>query len=300
MKSVLILMSTYNGEKYLKTQIDSLLAQKNVNVSIVVRDDGSTDGTISILNEYKKRNVLEWYSGKNMGPAGSFLDLIYSAPLGYDYYAFCDQDDYWMEEKLYNAVAQLENYYARPALYHCELEIVDENLNYIRTTHNRKKTEYIDQTLMVFYIPGCTMVFNNCLLKIVQKRTPRYNLITMHDCWMYYICLGVGGQIVSDCKAYIKYRQHGNNAIGANRITLKKKIQMICKRNNSPRAQMIAEIINLYGFDMKKEYLIHYEKFASYPKSLKSKLYFWRQSTRGIFSARELQKAKLRILFRSL
>ena len=80
MKSVLILMSTYNGEKYLKTQIDSLLAQKNVNVSIVVRDDGSTDGTVSILNEYKNRNALEWYSGKNMGPAGSFLDLIYNAP----------------------------------------------------------------------------------------------------------------------------------------------------------------------------------------------------------------------------
>lgn len=300
MKSVLILMSTYNGEKYLKTQIDSLLAQTNVNVSIVVRDDGSTDGTISILNEYKKRNALEWYSGKNMGPAGSFLDLIYNAPLGYDYYAFCDQDDYWMEEKLYNAVTQLENYYARPALYHCELEIVDEDLNYIRTTHNSKKTEYIDQTLMVFYIPGCTMVFNNCLLEIVQKKIPRFDLITMHDCWMYYICLGIGGQIISDCKAYIKYRQHGNNAIGASRITLKKKIQMICKKNNSPRAQMIAEIIRLYSFDMKKEYLIHYKKFASYPKSLKSKKYFWRQSTRGIFSARELQKAKLRILFRSL
>ena len=144
------------------------------------------------------------------------------------------------------------------------------------------------------------MVFNNCLLEIVQKKIPRFDLITMHDCWMYYICLGIGGQIISDCKAYIKYRQHGNNAIGASRITLKKKIQMICKKNNSPRAQMIAEIIRLYSFDMKKEYLIHYKKFASYPKSLKSKKYFWRQSTRGIFSARELQKAKLRILFRSL
>ena len=61
MKSVLILMSTYNGEKYLKTQIDSLLAQKNVNVSIVVRDDGSTDGTVSILNEYKKPSMSDLY-----------------------------------------------------------------------------------------------------------------------------------------------------------------------------------------------------------------------------------------------
>lgn len=104
-----------------------ILAQKNVEVTIRVRDDGSTDGTIRILEEYQKCGKLNWYSSTNMGPAKSFLDLVYNAPLKYDYYAFCDQDDYWKEDKLYKAIERLEHFDDKPALYHCELEIVDEN-----------------------------------------------------------------------------------------------------------------------------------------------------------------------------
>lgn len=156
------------------------------------------------------------------------------------------------------------------------------------------------QTLMVFYIPGCTMVFNNCLMRKIQERKPEFDLITMHDCWLYYICLGIGGKIISDKNAYIQYRQHGNNVIGAKRISIRKKIQMICQQNGSPRAKMIDEIIRLYGQDMKKEMLSKYKTFASYPKSIKAKNYFFKQSTENVFSTRELQKAKLRILFGSL
>lgn len=182
MRNILVLMSTYNGEKYLKEQIDSILAQKNVEVTIRVRDDGSTDGTIRILEEYQKCGKLNWYSSTNMGPAKSFLDLVYNAPLKYDYYAFCDQDDYWKEDKLYKAIERLEHFDDKPALYHCELEIVDENLEHIKMTRNCNKTKFIDQTLMVFYIPGCTMVFNNCLMRKIQERKPEFDLITMHDC----------------------------------------------------------------------------------------------------------------------
>lgn len=203
-----------------------------------------------------------------MGPAKSFLDLVYNAPLKYDYYAFCDQDDYWKEDKLYKAIERLEHFDDKPALYHCELEIVDENLEHIKMTRNCNKTKFIDQTLMVFYIPGCTMVFNNCLMRKIQERKPEFDLITMHDCWLYYICLGIGGKIISDKNAYIQYRQHGNNVIGAKRISIRKKIQMICQQNGSPRAKMIDEIIRLYGQDMKKEMLSKYKTFASYPKSI--------------------------------
>lgn len=223
MRNILVLMSTYNGEKYLKEQIDSILAQKNVEVTIRVRDDESTDGTIRILEEYQKCGKLNWYSSTNMGPAKSFLDLVYNAPLKYDYYAFCDQDDYWKEDKLYKAIERLEHFDDKPALYHCELEIVDENLEHIKMTRNCNKTKFIDQTLMVFYIPGCTMVFNNCLMRKIQERKPEFDLITMHDCWLYYICLGIGGKIISDKNAYIQYRQHGNNVIGAKRISIRKK-----------------------------------------------------------------------------
>lgn len=178
--------------------------------------------------------------------------------------------------------------------------MIYQHLEHIKMTRNCNKTKFIDQTLMVFYIPGCTMVFNNCLMRKIQERKPEFDLITMHDCWLYYICLGIGGKIISDKNAYIQYRQHGNNVIGAKRISIRKKIQMICQQNGSPRAKMIDEIIRLYGQDMKKEMLSKYKTFASYPKSIKAKNYFFKQSTENVFSTRELQKAKLRILFGSL
>ena len=77
MKSVLVLLSTYNGEKYLKEQIDSVLGQEKVKTFLLVRDDGSTDKTCSILEWYQKRGALKWYKGKNLGPARSFVDLIF-------------------------------------------------------------------------------------------------------------------------------------------------------------------------------------------------------------------------------
>ena len=96
-KKVLILLSTYNGERYIKEQIESLLKQENVKVSILVRDDGSTDGTINILNEYQKQGKLKWYTGENLKPAKSFMNLVENAP-EYEYYAFCDQDDVWLKD----------------------------------------------------------------------------------------------------------------------------------------------------------------------------------------------------------
>ena len=79
MKNVLVMLSTYNGEKYLREQIESVLKQENVKISILVRDDGSTDNTCNILEEYQKKGLLRWYTGKNLKPAKSFIDLIFHA-----------------------------------------------------------------------------------------------------------------------------------------------------------------------------------------------------------------------------
>ena len=96
MNKILILMSTYNGEKYLSEQLNSLLLQENVNIKILIRDDGSTDNTHKILNFYSSNYPnISWYTGENKGPALSFMDLLFNAPES-DYYAFCDQDDVWL------------------------------------------------------------------------------------------------------------------------------------------------------------------------------------------------------------
>ena len=99
MDKVVVLLSTYNGEKFLEEQLRSLQGQIGVDVTVLVRDDGSTDNTHAILDEWSKNGFLSWYTGPNLGPAKSFLDLLCNAPDA-DYYAFCDQDDVWHKDKV--------------------------------------------------------------------------------------------------------------------------------------------------------------------------------------------------------
>ena len=95
MKKVTILLSSYNGETYLDEQLESIEAQKDVQTRILVRDDGSTDHTCDILDQWQQKTNLKWYCGENIGPARSFMDLLRQAGDSY-YYAFSDQDDYWL------------------------------------------------------------------------------------------------------------------------------------------------------------------------------------------------------------
>ena len=115
-KNILVLMSTYNGSKYIKQQIESIFKQKNVNADILIRDDGSTDDTIDIINSFGDDRI-KLYKGYNLGSTNSFIDLIkYSAKHypDYEYYAFSDQDDVWEPEKIkvaVNALKKIEGKY---------------------------------------------------------------------------------------------------------------------------------------------------------------------------------------------
>ena len=125
MKEVTILLSTYNGEKYLEEQLESITSQKGVSTKIIVRDDGSSDRTCDILDTWKEKSALTWYRGENIGPAQSFMDLLRNAGDAC-YYAFSDQDDFWLSDKMQTAVSKLESYDGRPALYFCQTELVDK------------------------------------------------------------------------------------------------------------------------------------------------------------------------------
>lgn len=114
MKTLQILMSTYNGAKYIREQMDSLLEQDceakgTASFCIIVRDDGSSDGTQDILEEYAGRypEKISWYQGENHGVIRSFFELLQKSGAS-DYYAFCDQDDYWMPDKMSHAVETLQ------------------------------------------------------------------------------------------------------------------------------------------------------------------------------------------------
>lgn len=209
---ITVLMSTYNGERFLREQMDSILKQQDVDVRVLVRDDGSKDNTLPILEDYRQCGQADYYTGPNMGPAYSFLDLLRQAPDS-DYYAFADQDDVWLSDKLCIAVRHLQEAADQPALYFSRTQLVDEHLSPL-PHHLSPLNPYLTfgESLIYEFIPGCTMVMNRALRDIVNTYRPDY--LPMHDVWIYSIALAVGARIFFDGEPHMLYRQHGANTIG--------------------------------------------------------------------------------------
>lgn len=215
MKSVLVLMSVYNGKTYLKQQIDSILSQKSVDVNILVRDDSSKDETINILKEYNDDRI-EIFTGQNQGFAESFSTLLKlaSEKNSYDYYAFADQDDVWMDDKLISAIIKLSEIEDPniPCGYCSNTTLVDSNLKFMRLMHNREMTLTKERALIQNIATGCTMLFNYAAVKYYVDYRP--SKIVVHDYLMYLICMYLG-KFVYDPESHINYRQHSNNQIGS-------------------------------------------------------------------------------------
>ena len=216
-----ILLSTYNGEKYLEEQLESLINQKGVEFKILVRDDGSTDGTIDILNKWQNNGLLTWYSGENIGVVNSFMDLLKKAPKS-DYYAFCDQDDVWLPNKLEESLERIQKFSnEEPSLVCSDLIVVNKDLNVI----HKSMWEYMKlrpKLLVKFYyaiscnlFTGCTMVFNNAAKELFFPAT---NNILMHDSWLGLKIIANNGNIGYIHKPLVLYRQHGNNVCGVNYV----------------------------------------------------------------------------------
>ena len=208
---VLVLMSTYNGEKYLREQIDSILTQQDVDVDLLVRDDGSKDDTLKILDEYQSNGKLTYYTGPNLGPQRSFMHLLQNAPKS-EYYAFADQDDVWMKDKLSCAITKLSKNEDKPALYFSQTQVTDENLN-LRKSVKINPLLTFGESLIYKYVNGCTMVFNHNLRQIISNQTPK--CMPMHDMWIYAIAMAFDAHVVFDPTPHILYRQHTTNAVGA-------------------------------------------------------------------------------------
>lgn len=209
-----VLMTTYNGEKYLEAQIESILSQKtSVPVDLIVRDDGSTDSTVQILEKYSNMGKLQYTTGKNLGAAKGFISLLRENP-GYDFYAFSDQDDVWNEDKLQKGIDVVKDVQG-PALYCTNAELVHSDLTPIgRNVHRERPTYNLVSILcLASCAQGCTSVFNKELAEIVQ-RYPLPKTFIMHDSLMTCLCALIGGKICYDHDPSMKYRMHGSNVLG--------------------------------------------------------------------------------------
>lgn len=214
MQSVLVIMSTYNGEKYLREQLDSILKQEEVEINILIRDDGSKDSTIPILKEYEKEyDNIEVIYAANVGVMRSFMELLYVAP-NYDYYSFADQDDIWLPKKTISAIRMLKCN-SKPELCYSWSTIVDSNLNVLNDSREYELPKNKIDSLTKAWAPGNTIVFNFETMKLVRKY--KISEPCAHDMWLYILCTYFGN-VYLDKRSFILYRKHGENVTGGNDV----------------------------------------------------------------------------------
>lgn len=275
MEKVLVLMATYNGEKYLQEQLDSLYAQKGVEVSIIVRDDGSSDGTIEILKKNSENHNIEWYANGHLGVKYGFYDLMEKAYASANtYIAFCDQDDVWDEDKLCTAVNAIKQNAQKnsdgdiPCLYYCGQNLVDSNLKFL-SGHELNKSRTIYARFLLNDAAGCTEVFNFALLKEIVKYKPEYML--MHDAWIVKVCLGIGGNVIVDTNAHMSYRQHGGNVVGLKHDLVSKIKTAIYYINEQDVESQMKELVKGYDKSLTSDYKEIVNDVLNYKKSSKSR-----------------------------
>lgn len=219
-----VLLATYNGEKYLKEQLDSIINQSYKNWVIYISDDHSTDNTINIITEYKEKYgdkiVILENENKFCSAKMNFANLFEKAD-DLDYYIFCDQDDVWDKEKitklLYKMKEEEKANNNLPILVYSDLKIVDEKLNTISESLVRYENKFLPEKklfnhiLIENYFPGCAIMFNK---KLRDKAKDIYSETEMHDWWVTLVA-AFGGKIVYVDEPLHLYRQHSNNTVGA-------------------------------------------------------------------------------------
>lgn len=219
-KTVQVFMSTYNGEKYVKEQIDSILLQENVEVKLLIRDDGSRDSTKKILKAYEEKyENIEVYSGKNLGACKSFFDLMQHADKKVDYFAFADQDDVWNKNKLDRAVYLIGDEALDAVLYCGCYTLVNSRLKKLKY-NNRLSNDVKDifgNALIENRCMGGAAVFNRPLLELILNKVPMKAY--MHDWWIYLVAAAFG-KVIFDNTPFLYYRQHDYNVVGVNNTIL--------------------------------------------------------------------------------
>lgn len=231
MSRILVMLSTYNGEKYLREQLDSILNQKtDSEVHLYIRDDHSTDHTVDLLKEYQKLYPqIEVEFGSNIGPTASYIEMLKKAQ-GYDYYAYSDQDDIWMLDKLQSGIDGLNTLnLSKPCVYaSCSL-LVDNDMKKLGLTQYDRRGLSFNNVLIQNLMPGHTLVFNQAMVDWILKYPLDTKRMVIHDYW-FALNVITFGEYYFDNQPHTYYRQHGNNEIGYDHGTfgwIKQRIQRV-------------------------------------------------------------------------
>lgn len=274
---ILVMMSTFNGGQFLREQVDSIFSQNNVKVTLLVRDDGSTDDTTDIIEGYRKNNPssIRLIKGNNIGWRASFFELLSLADHefpDYEYLAFADQDDIWLPDKLSRAVEALSTLPFGPGLY-CSNLIYYKNGQQMGLVRASMRDNGPKGALIRNYATGCTIVFNRPLLSLLTKQRPHQTM--EHDYWAF-LTASLCGHVFVDSNAYILYRQHENNQIGSQRSWIdlwRRRLKSVSSLLATRDKVMVAEdLLRIHGQSMSIEGKEAAKKLATYRDSIKNRL----------------------------
>lgn len=294
-----ILLATYNGEKYLKYQLDSILNQTHKNIRLLINDDCSTDNTRSILKEYEEKDdrIKVKYNEKNLGYVKNFEDLL--KRVENKYFALSDQDDFWKEEKIEKSLNKLLEEDAD--LVFTDLEPVDEKLNtitpsmvrFMQMDKNIKKHQDYKSVFLRNCVTGCTILSKKELINEYIPIPTKEPMV--HDWWMALIISQIGKITFLD-EPTIKYRQHGNNQLGI--YGMKNYIQDFDEYREK-YIQLKLDQFNLYveneQFFKNKELITLSKNAIKYLEDIRVKRYFNFKNTRTFFELYNMEFFSMRL-----
>jgi len=218
--TVHILLATYNGAKYLQAQLDSIARQTHRQWTLTVSDDGSADETVNIVKAFAQSSphTVTLLQGPCAGSSTrNFCHLIQHVPAGaeQDLYAFCDQDDVWLDTKLERAVRWHAQHLQQPVRLYCgRTQFVNDKLQPIGLSPGIRRPPSFGNALVQNIASGNTMVFSPSALAAQKKVQPEHSV--WHDWTTYLVATALGGIVSFDNQPSLLYRQHGGNVIGAN------------------------------------------------------------------------------------
>ncbi|MGO4792399.1 glycosyltransferase family 2 protein [Paenibacillus sp. 2KB_20] len=219
MNKVQVLLSAYNGEQYISEQIQSILNQTHPFISILIRDDGSTDQTVQVLEQLIKihPDQIKLIKGPNVGVVSSFFELLRAADTEVDYYCFCDQDDVWFDHKVEHAIARLNSsiHTEVPAMVFTSTYLTDDELNREGTWPKPPTREpSFFNALYENIAIGATITMNRSARNLfMHSRSVDSQKVLMHD-WWFYLLISAFGTVIYDNMPSMLYRQHSNNVVG--------------------------------------------------------------------------------------